>query len=425
MIVYTVKSGDTIYKIANRYGISEEQLIFDNQIIDAENLVVGQALVISVPYLNYTVQRGDSLYLIARKNNISLAQLLSANPNIENPSRIYIGQIIKIPTVASAIRTIDVNGYAFPSIDANILKNTLPYLTYLSLFSYQVREDGMLVPINDNSLVNTAIMNGVKPIMVITNIGESGGFSSDLASTILNNSEIQDALIGSILFILEDRSYSGLNIDFEYVYPSDREAYNNFIRKIVDRLRPLGYIITTALAPKISANQQGTLYEAHDYPVHGELADKVIIMTYEWGYTYSAPQAVAPINQVERVLKYAVTAIPSEKILLGMPNYGYDWVLPHKEGNAARALTNLAAIRLAAQVGATINYDERVQAPYFNYYANDGRRHVVWFDDARSILARLKLIEKYNLGGVSYWTINSYFRPNWVILDSIYKINKA
>ena len=425
MIVYTVKSGDTIYKIANRYGVSEEQLISDNQIIDAENLVIGQALVIPVVYLNYTVQRGDSLYLIARRNNISLAQLLSANPNIENPSRIYIGQIIKIPTVASAIRRIDVNGYAFPSIDSNILKNTLPYLTYLSLFSYQVREDGMLVPINDNSLVNTAIMNGVKPIMVITNIGESGGFSSELASTILNNSEIQDALIGSILFILEDRSYSGLNIDFEYVYPSDRGAYNNFIRKIVDRLRPLGYIITTALAPKISANQQGTLYEAHDYPVHGELADKVIIMTYEWGYTYSTPQAVAPINQVERVLKYAVTAIPSEKILLGMPNYGYDWVLPYKEGTAARALTNLAAIRLAAQVGATINYDEKAQAPYFNYYANDGRRHVVWFDDARSILARLKLVEKYNLGGVSYWTINSYFRPNWLILDSIYKINKA
>jgi len=98
--------------------------------------------------------------------------------------------------------------------------------------------------------------------------------------------------------------------------------------------------------------------------------------------------------------------------------------LPYQTGTAARALTNLAAIRLAERVGATINYDTIVQAPYFNYYASDGKRHVVWFDDARSISARLRLIEKYNLGGVSYWTINSYFRPNWVVLEGMYKINK-
>jgi spore germination protein len=61
----------------------------------------------------------------------------------------------------------------------------------------------------------------------------------------------------------------------------------------------MGYEISIAVAPKIRANQSGTLYEAHDYPVLGALADHIIIMTYEWGYTYSAPQAVAPINQVE------------------------------------------------------------------------------------------------------------------------------
>lgn len=424
MIIHIVKSGDTIYKLANQYGVSQEQIIFDNQIIDTQNLVIGQALVIPISYMNYTVKRGDTLYLIARKYGSSVAQILSANPSIENPSRIYIGQILKIPTVNSALRTINVNGYAFPSINAGILNNTIDYLTYISIFSYQVRENGMLVAINDSSIINEAIKNSVKPIMTITNIGESGGFNSDLASTILNNENIQDALIGSIVFVLEDKNYSGLNIDFEYVYPSDREKYNNFVRRLVSTLKPMGYEISVAVAPKISANQQGTLYEAHDYATLGSVADYIIIMTYEWGYTYSAPQAVAPINQVERVLQYAVSVIPSKKILMGMPNYGYDWTLPYTKGTAARALTNLAAIRLAAQVGANVNFDTNVQAPYFYYYANDGKRHIVWFDDARSIASRLKLIEKYNLSGVSYWTINSYFRPNWVVLDSMYKINR-
>lgn len=424
MIIHTVKSGDTIYKLANQYGVSQEQIIFDNQIIDTQNLVIGQALVIPISYMNYTVKRGDTLYLIARKYGSSVAQILSANPSIENPSRIYIGQTLKIPTVNSALRTINANGYAFPSINAGVLNNTIDYLTYISIFSYQVRENGMLVTINDTNIINEAIKNSVKPIMTITNIGESGGFNSDLASTILNNENIQDALIESIVFVLEDKNYSGLNIDFEYVYPSDREKYNNFVRRLVSTLKPMGYEISVAVAPKISANQQGTLYEAHDYATLGSVADYIIIMTYEWGYTYSAPQAVAPINQVERVLQYAVSVIPSKKILMGMPNYGYDWTLPYTKGTAARALTNLAAIRLAAQVGANVNFDTNVQAPYFYYYANDGKRHIVWFDDARSIASRLKLIEKYNLSGVSYWTINSYFRPNWVVLDSMYKINR-
>lgn len=424
MIIHTVKLGDTIYKLANQYGVSQEQIIFDNQIIDTQNLVIGQALVIPISYMNYTVKRGDTLYSIARRYGSSVAQILSANPGVENPSRIYIGEILRIPTVNSALKTIDVNGYAFPSINTSVLNNTIDYLTYISMFSYQVRTDGTLVTINDANIVNTALQNSVRPIMTITNIGERGGFSSDLASTILNSENIQDLLIGSIAFVLQDKNYSGLNIDFEYIYPSDREKYNNFVQRLVTTLKPMGYVISVAVAPKVSANQQGTLYEAHDYSTLGAIADYIIIMTYEWGYTYSAPQAVAPINQVERVLQYAVSAIPSKKILMGMPNYGYDWTLPYTKGTAARALTNLAAIRLAAQVGSNVNFDTNVQAPYFYYYADNGKRHIVWFDDARSIYSRLKLIEKYNLGGVSYWTVNSYFRPNWVVLDSMYKINK-
>ena len=196
-----------------------------------------------------------------------------------------------------------------------VLRKTLPNLTYLSIFSYQVNADGSLDNIEDVPLIQAARSFRVAPLMVITNIGEEGGFDSDLASTILGSTTIQDTLINNVLRVLEEKNYSGLDIDFEYIYPSDRENYNNFLRKVVARLRPLGYSITTALAPEISADQEGILYEAHDYPVHGELADHVIIMTYEWGYTYSPPRAVAPINEVRRVLNYAVTAILARKYL--------------------------------------------------------------------------------------------------------------
>ena len=424
VIIYTVKAGDSVYRIANQYGITTNDIVYANQLSNPDRLAIGQALVIPVDYFEYTVKRGDSLYSIARRYNLTVSQLLEANLSITNPSMIFIGQSIRVPAGNKVIRSIDVNGYAFPNIRDDALNNALPNLTFLSIFSYQVREDGSVVPINDQGLINTAWNNNVKPFMVITNIGESGGFNSDLASTILYDENIKNTLINNVIQILNEKNYAGLDIDFEYVYPSDREAYNNFLRVVADRIKPLGYILTTAVAPKISANQPGLLYEAHDYPVHGEVADHVIIMTYEWGYTYGPPMAVAPINEVERVLKYAVSVIPSRKILMGMPNYGYDWTLPYRRGSRANAISNLQAVNLAINNGATIQYDEKAQTPFFYYTGENGARHVVWFDDARSLTARLKLVEKYNLGGVSYWTINRLFRTNWYTLRALYDVNR-
>lgn len=424
MIIYTVKSGDSVYKIANQYGTTTNDIVYANQLSNPDRLAIGQALVIPVDYFEYIVKRGDSLYSIARRYNTTVSKLVDDNPTITNPSMIYVGQSIRISTGDKIIRSIDVNGYAFPNIREDALENALPNLSFFSIFSYQIREDGSVVPINDEGLINTAWNNDVKPFMVITNIGESGGFNSDLVSTVLYDENVKNTLINNVIEILNDKNYAGLDVDFEYVYPSDREAYNNFLREVANRIKPLGYILTTAVAPKISANQPGLLYEAHDYPVHGEVADHVIIMTYEWGYTYGPPMAVAPINEVERVLRYAVSAIPSRKILMGMPNYGYDWTLPYRRGSRANAISNLQAVNLAINNGATIQYDETSQAPFFYYTDENGARHVVWFDDARSLTARLRLVEKYNLGGVSYWTINRLFRTLWYTLRALYDVNR-
>ncbi|HHU07585.1 MAG TPA: LysM peptidoglycan-binding domain-containing protein [Clostridiaceae bacterium] len=424
MVIYTVQPGDSVYAISQRYNTSPQDIILQNQLENPDRLVVGQALVIPIDTIRHVVTAGQSLYSLSRGYGVPLNQIIQANPDIANPNMLQIGQVVNIPITEVDKRTIDVNGYAFPNISDITLRSTLPYLTFISIFSYQVRADGSLVTIDDQRVIDTARQYNVAPMMVITNILEGGSFDSDLASTILSSQEVQNNLIQNILNTLQAKNYSGLDIDFEYIYPSDRELYNAFLGRVVGALRPLGYIITTALAPKTSADQQGLLYEAHDYPVHGRLADHVIIMTYEWGYTFGPPMAVSPINEVARVLNYAVTAIPPEKILMGMPNYGYDWTLPYTPGTAARTVTNLGAVNLAADVGARIQYNTTSQAPFFTYYDANGRRHIVWFDDARSINARLGLVNRFGLGGVSYWTINTFFNQQWLVLASMYNINK-
>jgi len=424
LIIHVVKPGESLYSIGRLYGVAPFKIADDNELTDPGKLVVGQTLVILEGTRQHRIVAGESLYSIARQYGVTVQAILDANPEITSPTVIYPGQIITIPPRTSKLGEIEVNGYAFPNIDMEVLNKTLPYLTYLSIFSHEVNPDGSLNPIEDEALIEAARNAGVAPLMVITNLERGGGFSSDIARSILRNEEIQENLINNVINTLEAKNYYGLDIDFEYIYPEDREFYNDFLRKVTSRLRPMGYTVTTALAPKISAEQRGVVYEGHDYPVHGALVNHVIIMTYEWGYTYGPPLAVAPINEVEKVINYALTAIPSEKILMGIPNYGYDWTLPYTPGTAAKTVTNVGAVDLAGDVGAAIQYDQKSQAPFFYYYDNNGRQHVVWFEDARSIEAKLRLVNRKNLGGVSYWTINKYFPQNWLVLESLFDIKK-
>ncbi|MDD4688642.1 MAG: glycosyl hydrolase family 18 protein [Eubacteriales bacterium] len=425
MIIHVVKPGETVYEIARRYGVPMQKILDDNGLQKQDPLVVGQSLVIIPDNIRYIVQPGDTLYSIAKKYRISVQQLAAANPQTTNPARISVGEVISVPTADNITRSIDVNGYAYPNISEATLNLTLPHLTYISIFSYLVNADGSLSEVADEQVIGTARASRVAPLMVITNIQDGKGFSSDIAHQILTDENVQNTLVADIIKTLENKNYYGLDVDFEYIYPYDRNSYTQFVRRMAETLRPLGYTVSVALAPKISGTQQGLLYEAHDYGAIGRIADRIIIMTYEWGYTYGPPRAVSPVNEVERVLRYAVSVIPSRKILMGMPNYGYDWTLPYVPGTAARSLSNNAAVRLAAEVGAEIKYDETAKAPYYNYYDSEGKEHIVWFEDARSVKAKLDLVNKYNLGGISVWTITSFFPQLWLVLSSMFGVNKV
>lgn len=429
MIIYVVKEGDTLYSIAKRFNKSWAEIAKYNELTHPEELVVGQTIVILTNEVPYTLQRGDRLTDIADMYGTTVDDILRRNESLTNPNSIEAGDTIIIPVPSQKLGEMEVNGYAFPNISKEVLADTLPYLTYLSIFSYQVQPDGNLTPINDEDLIAMAKEQNVAPLMVITNIDHDGGFSGEITNTIFADPVARANLIANILATLEQKGYYGLDVDFEYVYPEDRENYNEFLKELSAVLTPLGYTLTTAVAPKISDDMEGLLYEAHDYKTHGEIADHVIIMTYEWGYTFGEPQAVAPLNRVREVLDYAVTVIPPDKILMGIPNYGYDWTLPWVPGTAARALGNVQAVDVARDNGAFIEFDDESAAPFFNYWKKDDTgkayEHIVWFEDARSVDAKLRTAYEYGLSGVSYWTINRWFPQNWLILGELYDVVKV
>lgn len=369
-MIYVVQNGDTLEGISRETGVPVWKIVYDNQLSDRNILVPGQALLLLPP--------GESGALAGGRR---------------------------------------VGGYAYPFVEPEILGQAFPAVKELLIFSYGFTFEGNLVPPPQDDLwmIETAWNRGAEPLMVLTPFS-GGAFNNQLVKVLVENQEIQDKLIEQMLVTVSDRGYAGVDIDFEYILPENREQYAEFVGKTRQKMNENGYRVSVAVAPKTSDGQKGLLVEGVDYDLLGESADAVFLMTYEWGYTYGPPMAVAPLDKVRQVVEYALTRIPAEKLIMGIPNYGYDWPLPYERGiTRARTIGNVEAVEIAADNGAVIEYAPVAQSPWFTY-RQSGMEHVVWFEDVRSIEAKWGLVREYGLSGAWYWNLMRPFRANWLLL---------
>ncbi len=426
MIFHVVKSGETIFSISQQYNISTQRLISDNALYGLSGLIVGQCLLIAVPESVHVVQSGETISSISAMHGITVYKLLQYNPSLINNMQLQPGDVLTVKFEGNTERLLDIYGYVYPFISDNLLKIQSVYSTSMAVFSYGFQTDGSIIYLPDDDKVIDILKDySVKPIFLLSSINEEGQFDNSKATALFNNVGVQNILIENIISIMKDKGYRGIDLDFEYINPTDKEAYIGFLNNITPKMNSEGYTVNVDLVPKTSDNQPGLFYEGHDYERLGNAANTVLLMSYEWGYTYSPPMAVAPINQVRRVVEYGVSRIDNSKIYMGIPNYGYDWKLPYEKGiTKARVIGNEEAIRIAYEYGAEIFFDTVAQTPYFNYTDNYGQAHEVWFEDVRSIKSKFDLIAEYNLKGAGYWNMMRPFIQNWIYVSGTYNINK-
>lgn len=273
----------------------------------------------------------------------------------------------------------------------------------LSLFWYRLDEDGTIGKYayanEDMSIVQFAHDKGVKVFALIANLPDDGNWDSERVQKVIGSPEARRTHIEAIISLLDSKGYDGVNIDYEFLQDAQTEDYTAFINELGAALDERGKMLIVA----IHTQQKGTETRGQDIPsLTG--ADYLGYMTYDQHYETSDPGANAEIAWMRDVLEYARSqGVPMKKILLGIPLDGYDWANDHGEWHEANGVDYESALALAKQENAVLQYDAKVQAPYFEYTDDAGIAHQVWFEDVRSFEPKYNLAKEFGVGGLLPW----------------------
>ncbi|WP_258171274.1 glycosyl hydrolase family 18 protein [Paenibacillus sp. R14(2021)] len=228
-------------------------------------------------------------------------------------------------------------------------------------------------------------------------------------------------MIEQIYTLVKTKNYAGVMIDFENVTGTERDMYSSFLNALHKRLQPEGYYTAVALPVKRSDNE----FPGYDYGGIASAVDFVFLMAYDYHEAHSGPGPVAPIDEIQKTLDYAIRFIRRDKIILGVPRYGFDWTMENGSPTGAKAVSVNSATNIARQYQVPILYSETAQQPHFSYTDEDGKEHIVWFEDARARAAKALLTINYRLKGLGSWQLGLSFPQAFYLIDHFFRQRKV
>ncbi|MGE4273071.1 MAG: glycosyl hydrolase family 18 protein [Desulfitobacterium sp.] len=341
-------------------------------------------------YILYTIKAGDTFYKLSLSYGVSVNEIIAANPGVD-PYQLRIGQRIKIPKAPGKRHTFSAwIPYWVQQEAMAVVRQHAELITTLSPFWYELTPTGDLIVYpngEDSSLIEFSRSHGIELIPLIAN-----NFNQQLVSTMLNNPTVRQHHITTIVNKVRSMNYEGIEIDYENIAAADRYLFVEFLRELKGALAPYNKKLYVAIQAKTRADEPGSS-AGHDYPGIGSAVDVVRLMLYD--YSWDTPGSIAPASWIRQVLNYAVTVIPRAKLEAGLPTYGYDW------GTSRSSVTYDAAIRLAQQHQAQIVQNSQ-NGPHFSYTDN-GVSHQVWFTNAVNFSTFVDIVNEYNIRGISIW----------------------
>jgi spore germination protein len=278
------------------------------------------------------------------------------------------------------------------------LQNNIGHLDIVSPYFYQLNADGTVTGWTNNTANQLMRSSGIKIVPMIKNISRWDDFHVTIETP-----EKRDAIVAELVKLVDEKNYDGIHIDFEAVNASDRDLITDFMKRLSNQLWARDKLVTQAVIARTS-DTSTTWGGAYDYAELAKYNDFIVIMAYDFHSVGSTtPGPVAPVDWVERVTKYSVTRIPKQKILLGMPFYGYNWNVD--KGPPAQSMRFDQTMALSSMPDAQWGYDQTAQTPWVRYTDTNGDKHEVWFENVDSLRAKINVMFDYDLGGMATWRL--------------------
>ncbi len=259
---------------------------------------------------------------------------------------------------------------------------------------YQIAADGGVTKnYNAEAADLRAALSGIDLLPTVQNyIG--GRFDGNAVASIVGSPDLREKHAEALTLLVVQNAFAGIDIDYENLAAATRPNFTLLVQLLAQKLHGAGKKLSVTVHAKTSDADNWTGPAGEDWRAIGAAADTVKIMAYDNHWNGSAAGAIAPLDWLDNIATYAEATIPAQKVVMGLPWYGYDW-----QGASAAGLVYSEAIALAQRVGAQIAHDINGEAT-FSYSG-----HTVYFQDASSYTKKIDAILKKHpkIAGFAHW----------------------
>ncbi|MBD0382437.1 S-layer homology domain-containing protein [Paenibacillus sedimenti] len=266
-----------------------------------------------------------------------------------------------------------------------------------------------------SSFINEMHKRGKKVVPFLSN-----DFDEQVGEKAIDNRE---AVVKQLVEAIKSNNLDGINMDIENVDATYRDKYTDMVKMLRNQL-PSAKEVSVAVASNPTGTTKGWV-AAYDYKGLAAVSDYLMLMAYDESYPGdTTPGPVASLPFVEKSIRYALTQVSPDKLVLGVPFYGRYWNQDPVSNGAGLSLQTVN--KLIQTYKGTTRYDMASESPVATFTINpadtetkiNGKKlalgtYTVWYENEQSLKAKLKLVGKYDLKGTGSWSLNQETADTW------------
>jgi len=346
----------------------------------------------------------------------ALASGCTGPPNSDAPSSAGTGSG-RAGAPGATVSGLAVAGYVVPWDPRSRATAGAGVLAAVSPVWFQPTETGAVVYASTSARSSVATVDadaaahGVALAPSISNF-RNGGWDGALISHLVADRQRRSAHVAAIVDLVRTKHWPGIDIDYESLPASSRASYSAFIAELATALHRLPARLSVTLHAKTAEPGEWFGAQAQDWRAIGAAADEVRVMAYDYSYAASRPGPIAPPSWVDQVLGLATRLVPPDRIVLGLPTYGYDWA-----AGTSGVPVQWADVQAIARTHAVSQqWDAKRGSPWLRYTDAQVRQHTVWYEDGRSLAAKLDVAKDHGLTRVVLWRLGGEDPEIWTTL---------